>query len=300
MRGPREVDRHGLAGPTSLAINCVEEELLEAADFCRSSGVGLEITAFAFPAGLDQGLGERVRRHAEAVCGVTPLSLHGPFMDLYPASTDPAVVAVTRARHESALTVAEALGAQVYVAHVGSVPLIRHPRYRERFVAATCQFWMEFADRAEKAGIVIALENLCLRRCARTVLAPSSSSSAISWLRTGRACGHSQMSGGGDPASRPTVGTLSGHLARLQLRAPTARAASAGGGLSLRPGYAAVLPLHSEGTQELGWTLFVHRRARQTATASGRSRLPIRKLWPPARFGGRIGHSSAMSVLLAA
>lgn len=145
---------------TTLAINALEDELAPAADFCRREGLGLEVTAFAFPAGLDKDFDARVNRHTRAVHGITPVSLHGPFLDLYPASADPAVVAVASRRHERALDAAVALGASVYVAHLSSIPLIRNQRYRDRFVEATADFWKPFAEWAGERGVTIVLENL--------------------------------------------------------------------------------------------------------------------------------------------
>ena len=145
----------------SLAINAVEEELPRAAAFCRERALGLEVTAFAFPKGLDDGFDRRVQEHTEALQGITPISFHGPFMDLYPASADPAIVHVARDRHERAFGAALTLGAKYYVAHVGSIPfLTKSQRYRDRFVSAMVDFWHPFAERASDAGMVIALENL--------------------------------------------------------------------------------------------------------------------------------------------
>lgn len=86
---------------SGLAVNALEEELTEVAAFCREQGVGLEVTAFAYPANLDEGYRERVETHAEALGDVAPLLCHGPFLDLYPTSPDPRVVAVARDRHEA-------------------------------------------------------------------------------------------------------------------------------------------------------------------------------------------------------
>lgn len=143
-----------------IAINALENELADAAAFCRERGLGLEVTAFAFPDGLDRDFERRIETHQNYVEGIAPLTFHGPFLDLYPASVDAAVVEVARDRHERALEAAHALGARVYVAHVGSIPLIRNPRYRDHFVGATVDFWLPFAEQAQNSGMVIALENL--------------------------------------------------------------------------------------------------------------------------------------------
>lgn len=146
--------------PNRFAINALEDELESTAEVCRESAVGIQVTAFAFPRGRDGGFEARVRRHSAAVAGIDVVSCHGPCLDLYPASSDPEVVAPCRRRHEQALNAAAAIGATVYVAHLSFVPLIRNRRYRDRFVEATAAFWVTLAGRAWPAGITIALANL--------------------------------------------------------------------------------------------------------------------------------------------
>jgi sugar phosphate isomerase/epimerase len=143
-----------------LLINALEEELDDAAAFCHAEGLGLEVTAFAFAAGLDDGFDPRVRRHADTLAELRPLSFHGPFIDLYPTSPDPRVAAVARDRHERALEAAAAIGVSLYVAHLNSLPLIRNRAYRDRFATAAAAFWRPLAERAGRDGITIALENM--------------------------------------------------------------------------------------------------------------------------------------------
>ncbi len=58
----------------SLAINTVEEELPRAAAFCRERALGLEVTAFAFPRGLDDGFDQRVQEHTQALQDIAPIT----------------------------------------------------------------------------------------------------------------------------------------------------------------------------------------------------------------------------------
>lgn len=145
----------------TLGINVLEEELAEAADYCLTEHVGAEVTAFAYPANLeDDGFDARIRRHAETLDGVHPVFFHGPFLDLYATSPDARIAQVARERHERALGAAVALGARIYVAHLNSIPLIRNREYRSRFVAAAVSFWVPLADQAAQSGMTIVLENM--------------------------------------------------------------------------------------------------------------------------------------------
>lgn len=143
-----------------LGINALEEELGSAAETCREEGIGIEVTGFAFPRDLDKGLKARIKLHAGAVQGIQPVSSHGPFVDLYASSSDPEIVSVCRDRHTQALKASRAIGASIYIAHLNYLPMIRNPRYLDRFVPAVAEFWTPFAQEAEKAGITIVMENL--------------------------------------------------------------------------------------------------------------------------------------------
>lgn len=143
-----------------LAINILEEELDEAAAFCKRSGVGAEVTAFAWPSSLEDGFMTRVRRHAVALSEVPVAACHGPFLDLYPASRDPLIVDVCRKRHRRALLAARELSATCYVAHVNSIPLIRSWAYFDDFVGRTVDFWLPLAEEWGRHDITIVLENL--------------------------------------------------------------------------------------------------------------------------------------------
>lgn len=144
----------------SLAINVLEEELDAGTSFCREKGIGIELTAFAFPERIDSQFEQRVERHAQAVHGISPVILHGPFLDLYATSPDRAIVRVCQERHDVALSAAIGVGASIYVAHLNFIPLIRNTSYRERFPKAAAAFWLPLADKAGAHGITIVLENL--------------------------------------------------------------------------------------------------------------------------------------------
>lgn len=143
-----------------LSINALESELEAAASFCRAESLGIEVTAFAFPHTLSDELDASLARHAAAVAGIVPVSVHGPFLDLYPASRDKEVVALARRRHEQGLRASAALGATLYVAHLSYLPIIRNRGYRDGFAAATAEFWTPLADEAASHGITVVLENL--------------------------------------------------------------------------------------------------------------------------------------------
>lgn len=143
-----------------LAINTVGTELENAASFCRSENIGMEITHFAFPQNLDSDLTAQIARHKDVTSGIEPLSSHGPFMDLLAHSPDPTIVEAVKRRHVSALNASHAVGASYYVAHTNYNPMIGTKSYRDGFARRICDFWLPFADWAAERSIVICLENL--------------------------------------------------------------------------------------------------------------------------------------------
>lgn len=143
-----------------LAINTVGDELEKSVEFCKAEKIGLEVTAFAFPSNLNGDMASLVKRHKEAVDGVSPLILHGPFFDLAATSPDPAIVAVAKQRHEVALAAAGEIGVSFYVTHTNFTPLIRNPSYRKNWTNRMLEFWLPLADAASKHNIIICLENL--------------------------------------------------------------------------------------------------------------------------------------------
>jgi sugar phosphate isomerase/epimerase len=143
-----------------LAINTVGDELEASAAFCRSEGIGIEITDFAFPWNLDNDLTARISRHTEAVAEITPVISHGPFFDLVASSPDPAIVSVAGQRHHAALAATGKIGASLYVAHTNFTPLIRDSSYRKNWPRRMLDFWLPLADEAGKDNIVICFENV--------------------------------------------------------------------------------------------------------------------------------------------
>jgi sugar phosphate isomerase/epimerase len=143
-----------------LAIHTVGDELEASAEFCRTQGLGLEVTDFAFPSNLGQDVPARIRRHQAVVEGISPLSLHGPFFELVVTSCDEEIVAVARRRHHAALTAAREIGATLYIAHTNFNPLIREPTYRDNWAKRMASFWLPLADEAARYNITICFENV--------------------------------------------------------------------------------------------------------------------------------------------
>ncbi len=143
-----------------FAICATDDELKASVQYCQTEGVGLELTMFAFPFRPDFDTAEMVHRCRQAAKDISPLSMHGPFIDLVATSPDPEVVSVTRQRHEVAMDAAASLGISHYITHTNYMPMIRISGYRENWIRSMLDFWLPLADKAGRSNMVICLENV--------------------------------------------------------------------------------------------------------------------------------------------
>jgi len=128
------------------------------ADLAARQHYGLELTAFADPNVLDDpSLRERIIAHYRRRLAdfASPLSLHGPFLDLLPHSRDPRVARVASDRITDALAIASVVGCQYVVFHAGYNPLIKNPGYRAGFVKRQSNFWRLMLGQFPDMNILI-------------------------------------------------------------------------------------------------------------------------------------------------
>ena len=122
----------------------------------KETGAGLECIEFSVSDNLDR-LDERLPRFEKRLkeMNVSRLTLHGPFLDLNPASYDSHVAKVTRLRFEQAYAAARKLGADKLVLHTGFIYRVHLP---EGWAGRTADFFNEFLEG--KSGITVCLENV--------------------------------------------------------------------------------------------------------------------------------------------
>ncbi len=124
-------------------------------------GCGLELQAFANPDLLDEGWEELLRAYRPLLRDFPhPLTLHGAFFDLTPASMDRRVVALTEQRYMLSLDIAAELGASLVIFHTNFFPMIRSTAYRRHWTENQTEFWRGMAEEAEVRGLSIAIENM--------------------------------------------------------------------------------------------------------------------------------------------
>ena len=137
------------------------EELAKATALLDSGLYGLEVLDFASPA-LLSGAWEEHLEAMQAFCARLPgpITMHGPFLDLSPASPDPGVRELTRHRYLQALAAAEALGARYLVLHSQFNPNLGQPDYPKLWRDNSRRFFLDLLPDIRKAKTMVLLENV--------------------------------------------------------------------------------------------------------------------------------------------
>lgn len=87
---------------------------------------------------------------------VSSRSLHGPFMDLYPASQDPKIIEIVKNRFLEAYEISRVLNVKNLVYHSGYIPTLYAS---DEWLINSVKFWKEFLDNLDDR-IEIHIENV--------------------------------------------------------------------------------------------------------------------------------------------
>ena len=117
--------------------------------------VGLEVLEFATPENLEHA-SSLVPEICQKVRSMPFLAMHGPFSELVPASRDPLVRQVARARFQQGYELAKIIGASHLVLHSGYFPKT-YPT--DQWIDNSFNFWIEFLGD-KRTPNTIHLENV--------------------------------------------------------------------------------------------------------------------------------------------
>ena len=122
----------------------------------KKYNVGVESIDFSISDNLDH-LQESINNYRKKLkdMGNPPLVLHGPFLDINPASYDSLVREATMTRFGQCYEAAAELGADKIVFHSGMNPYVYYPEYWADHVSL---FWREFME--DRKEIPVVLENV--------------------------------------------------------------------------------------------------------------------------------------------
>lgn len=140
-----------------LLIQPTAATLDEYAAFAAERDLGFELVDFADPAVLDGDLAAVVHRYKSFPDQDRLVSAHGPFLDLYINSPDPAIRRVAAERIGRTLAVADELGLGFVVFHTNCLPMMTHAAYYENWVRSHVEFWQDVVDQH---ATTVLLENM--------------------------------------------------------------------------------------------------------------------------------------------
>jgi sugar phosphate isomerase/epimerase len=140
-----------------LLIQPTLDTLNEYGTLAVEHDLGFELVDFAYPGVLDGDLAAVVHSYRSSVEKARLVSAHGPFLDLYINSPDPAIRRVAGERIRRTLTVADELGLRFVVFHTNCLPMMTHTAYYENWVKSHVEFWSEVV---EQHGTTVLLENM--------------------------------------------------------------------------------------------------------------------------------------------
>lgn len=130
----------------------------EVSELLSKRKIGLEIIDFGIGTVLDKednGIDDYLNRMGDTIAGKA-LSLHGPFLDLNPASFDSLVLEATKKRYNQVYLVAKKLGADRIVFHSCYHENIY---YKDAYVSNSIKFWNEFLEDKDDT-IELHIENV--------------------------------------------------------------------------------------------------------------------------------------------
>jgi len=102
--------------------------------------LGIEVQSFYSPAVIGNP-GAEVAKHRELVKDIGFKSLHGPYMELNPGSSDPLILKVVNERLTAAYEVARKLDINHIVFHSGFIPNTKPEKF---WVPAAINFWRSY------------------------------------------------------------------------------------------------------------------------------------------------------------
>lgn len=160
LRGLFHLHKRLLVNPQIL-LQLKGVELAHAQELLQQGRVGLEVVDFAHPALLDTGWENRLAELLP-LCQSWPgpLSMHGPFLDLSPASPDPGLRRLTLHRYRQAIAIGAQLQASYLVFHSQFNPSIREANYATNWVAGNANFWATLLPELEAVGTTALIENV--------------------------------------------------------------------------------------------------------------------------------------------
>jgi len=137
-----------------------KDDFLDFLNLAKEWKAGLEFTGFEYPSAFHDKWKDDLAWYVKHLKGFKgPISMHGVYEDLYPASRDPNIVEVAEKRFKGSVDIAKKVGAESVIFHPNYNPLVRTAAYRKNWISHSVNFWGGFLKNV-KGKMTIYLENL--------------------------------------------------------------------------------------------------------------------------------------------
>ncbi|WBW96655.1 sugar phosphate isomerase/epimerase family protein [Oceanirhabdus sp. W0125-5] len=123
-------------------------------------GVGIEIQDFFFSTLYDEGWEDRIDEYKLKLKDFKGIiSMHGPALDLNPATTDKKILEVTKDRYYHGIKMAKMLNAKYIIFHSQINPILKDPAVKRLLLDKQLTFWKEILPEIEDTDLTILIEN---------------------------------------------------------------------------------------------------------------------------------------------
>jgi sugar phosphate isomerase/epimerase len=141
-------------------LNCISTiDELDIVELNRN-GVGVEIQDFVEPNLSYEDKESLIKEYKERLIDLKgSISIHGPFLDLKPASPDPDIKRVSREKYLEALDIANQLEADYIIFHSQINPYLNEPNLKDLNNLQAKEFWDEVLLITDFKGIIL-IENI--------------------------------------------------------------------------------------------------------------------------------------------
>lgn len=139
----------------NIYISSMKDEENSMLKLAKKYNLGFEVLNFIEPY-LINDITKEAKNLAKEIYSIEHRALHGPFIDLFPASKDPEVVRVAKDRFLEAYEVARTINAKHIIFHAGFIPKAHSS---ESWLCNSIKFWNDFLSVVGK-DIEIHIENV--------------------------------------------------------------------------------------------------------------------------------------------
>lgn len=139
-----------------IFVSSIRDEATKIFEIAKEFNLGIEVQGFIQPY-LIEDYEEKVQIMKHKLTNIKQCSLHGPFIDLFPASKDPEIVEIVRKRFLQAYNTAKTIGAKHIIFHAGYIHKAYFP---EDWLKTSIEFWKDLLCHFDRK-IEIHIENVC-------------------------------------------------------------------------------------------------------------------------------------------